>query len=86
MIDFPAIWAWYTFLVLTGLLLFIALSQVINSIRHGSRMPTNIFVSGIFILGIAAMMIVTMSLLNTVDWSANYSIALPSTSLFRFGQ
>ena len=85
MIEFPATWIWYGFLALGGLLLFIALSQIINSIRHGSRMPLNIFISGIFVLGIVTMMIITMSLLSTVDWSAKYTIQLPSVTFFRLG-
>lgn len=85
MIDFPAIWVWYGFVVLSCILLFVALSQVINGIRHGSRMPLNIFVSGIFVLGVATMIVITLSLLNTVDWSTTYSIVLPSASFFRLG-
>lgn len=85
MIEFPAIWIWYGYLAANALLLFIALSQIINSMRHGSRMPLNIFISGIFVLGIAAMMVVTLSLLNSVDWASSFSLDLPSASFFRLG-
>ena len=85
MIEFPAIWIWYTFLVLGGLLLTMALAHVVNSLRHGSRLPLNIIVSAIFVFGVGAMIATTMSLLSLIDWSSTYSIALPDMSFFRFG-
>ncbi len=78
MIDFPAIWVWYGFLILGGLLLLVAVIQVINGLRHGSRMPLNMFVSAIFIFGIAALIMATMSFLNWVDWTSTFSLTLPS--------
>lgn len=86
MMDFPAIWIWYGFLALGGLLLALALAQLLNSFRHGSRLPLNIFVSGIFVVGVAAIAITTMSYLSSVDWSSTYTLTLPSTSFFRFGE
>ena len=86
MIEFPAIWVWYGFLVLGGLLLFMASAQLVNGLRHGSRLPLNILVSGIFVVGIAAIIISTFSLLSSVDWTSTYTIVLPSSDFLRFGQ
>lgn len=85
MIEFPAIWVWYIFLVLGGLLLVVAAGHLVNSIRYGSRLPLNIIVSAIFVLGVGAMITTTTSLLSSVDWSSTYNIALPNMSFFRFG-
>jgi len=85
MIDFPAIWIWYAFLVLSGVLIFIAVCQVINAFRHGSRMPLNIMASFIFVIGVVGISITTLSLLSAVDWTTSYSIPLPSASFFRLG-
>ncbi len=84
MISFPAIWIWYGFLLLGGLLLLLALTQLINGVRHGSRMPLNIFASGIFVLGIATIAVVTLSMLANVDWSVSYSLAVPSIPFLHF--
>lgn len=85
MIEFPAIWVWYGFLVLGGLLLALALAQLLNSLRHGSRLPINILVSAVFVVGVAAIAVTTMSYLSSVDWSSTYTLTLPNTSFFRFG-
>lgn len=85
MIEFPAIWIWYTFLFFGGLLLVVAVGHLVNSLRHGSRLPLNIFVSAIFMFGVGAIIAMTMSLLSSVDWSSTYNIALPDMSFFRFG-
>lgn len=85
MIEFPAIWIWYGFLVLGGLLLVLALAQILNSLRHGSRLPVNIVVSAIFVTGLVVIGMTTMSYLSSADWSSTYSISLPSLSFIRFG-
>jgi hypothetical protein len=85
MIEFPAIWIWYGFQVLGGLLLALALAQVLNSIRHGSRLPLNIVVSAVFVTGLVVIVMTTTSFLSSVDWSSTYSITLPNTTFLRFG-
>ena len=55
MIEFPASWVWSGFLVLGGLLLALAFAQLLNSLRHGTRLPLNILVSGIFVVGVATI-------------------------------
>ena len=78
MIEFPATWVWYGFLVLGGLLYVLVGAQLYNSLRHGSRMPVNVLVSAIFLVGVVALTVVAFSLLSNVDWSTTFTIALPS--------
>lgn len=85
MITLSAIWIRYGFLVLAALLLLVAVLQLVNSMRHGSRMPANILVTLVFVLGIVAIVVITNSLLINVDWNATYTLTLPSASLLRFG-
>ena len=80
MIEFPAIWLRYIFFILGGLLVLIALLQLQNSLRYGSRMPLNLFVSVLFVAGVAAIIGYSFTMTSSVDWTQSYSLSLPSIS------
>lgn len=85
MIEFPAIWLRYVFFFLGGFLLLLALLYLQNGLRHGSRMSLTVMASGFFVAGLVAILWMSFTLLNQVDWSSTFSLTLPTFRLIRFG-
>lgn len=85
MIELSAAWVLYGFYGLAGVLVLIALLQVLNSLRHGSRMPVNIVITAVYVVAIVALGIVTNSMLSTVDWNGSFQVSLPDADFLRFG-
>ena len=85
MIELSAAWVLYGFYGLAGVLVLIVLLQVLNSFRHGSRMPVNIVITAVYVVAIVALGIVTNSMLSTVDWNGSFQVSLPDAGFLRFG-
>lgn len=85
MIEISAVWVLYGFYGLAGVLMFIAVLQVFNSLRHGARMPVNILITAVYVVAIIALGIITNSMLGTVDWNGSFQVSLPDAGFLRFG-
>ncbi len=68
------------YLVFAGILVFFSTSHLYHAIRFGHRDPLMITTTGIFIAGVIAIVIISLSLLSHVNWSSGINASLPNVS------
>lgn len=76
--NVPAIWLLIPFIVFFLGLVITALAHLILVWRFGEHSSPASVSSGLFLIGIAAIVFATFTLLRDIDWHQAYQLTLPS--------
>lgn len=76
--TFPALWLLVIFGVVFLGLVIMAIVHLFHAWRFGEHTPLTAITSGVFLLGIIAIVGLAAALLRGVDWGQSYDITLPA--------
>ncbi len=85
MIQLPAIWILYAFMALGAVLLVLAIAYLLVGLRHGSHMGLTVLSSGIFVFGLGVIVWMSVTTAQSISWTNNVTIPLPSMNFINFG-